>query len=178
MRSDTSLHRWAMFELVERSVDAPDGSSFSRTFVHTPGAVATVAITDAGDVVLVEQFRASLGGTLLELPAGMRDVDGEDPAETARRELREETGYVATDLEPVGTCYSSPGVTDSSVMVYLATGLVRGRAETHGPEEDEMLVHEIGFAAALEMISDGRIRDSKTVFGLLLVARMRPALVG
>lgn len=171
------VHEWAMFQLVQRHVTSPQGVSFERTFVHTPGAVATVAVSQNGEIAFVEQYRASFGGYVLEIPAGMRDVDGEDPAVTARRELREEAGVDASHIEFLGECLSSPGVTDSSVLVYLATGLTQVGMEPHGPEEDEMLLHWISFHTALAMVENGQIADAKSAYGILLAARRHPELV-
>ena len=174
---DDVVHSWAMFRLLKRRVTSPVGEEFERTFVSTPGAVATVAITDDGDVIFVNQYRATLDSFIREIPAGMRDVEGEDPGVTAVRELKEETGFIASHIELLGTCLSSPGVTDSSVEVYLATGLIAGDAEPHGPEEDLMFVERISFAEALAMIESGDITDAKSAYGLLLAARRYPHLV-
>lgn len=174
---DVVVHAWAMFRLIKRPVTSPDGEQFERTFVSTPGAVATVAVTNGGDVIFVNQYRATLNSIVREIPAGMRDVVGEEPATTAVRELKEETGYLASTIEYLGTCLSSPGVTDSSVEVYLATGLERGDAEPHGPEEAVMEVEHISFARALEMVDSGEISDAKSAYGLLLTARRHPHLV-
>ena len=171
------VHEWAMFRLVQRNVKSPQGVSFERTFVHTPGAVAAVAVSDSGQIALVEQYRASFGGYVLEIPAGMRDVEGEDPAVTARRELREEAGVDARHIEFLGECLSSPGVTDSSVLVYLATGLSEVDMEPHGPEEDEMLLHWVPLDEALSMIENGHITDAKSAYGILLAVRRHPELV-
>lgn len=171
------VHEWAMFRLVQRHVTSPQGVSFERTFVHTPGAVAAVAVSDSGQIALVEQYRASFGGYILEIPAGMRDVEGEDPAVTARRELREEAGVDARHIEFLGECLSSPGVTDSSVLVYLATGISEVDMEPHGPEEDEMLLHWVPLDEALSMIENGHITDAKSAYGILLAVRRHPELV-
>lgn len=171
------VHEWAMFRLVQRHVTSPQGVSFERTFVHTPGAVAAVAVSDSGQIALVEQYRASFGGYVLEIPAGMRDVEGEDPAVTARRELREEAGVDTRHIEFLGECLSSPGVTDSSVLVYLATGLSEVDMEPHGPEEDEMLLHWVPLDEALSMIENGHITDAKSAYGILLAVRRHPELV-
>jgi len=171
------VHSWAMFRLLRRFVKGPHGASFDRTFVSTPGAVATVALTSDGDIVLVSQYRASFDSFVLEIPAGMRDVEGEDPSETAVRELREETGYAAESIELLGECLSSPGVTDSSVIVYLAQGLTAGEFQPHGPEEEAMSTTLVPFSEALEMIDDGRLTDAKSAYGILLAARCHPHLV-
>lgn len=175
--SDSVVHQWAMFRLIRRVVKPPAGDLFERTYVSTPGAVAMVAVTDAGEVVLVSQYRASFASLVREIPAGMRDIDGEEPAVTAVRELKEETGYSGSSVELLGTCLSSPGVTDSSVEVYLVTGLTAGVAEPHGPEEAMMTVEHVSFARALEMVDTGEITDAKTAYGLLLAARRHPHLV-
>jgi ADP-ribose pyrophosphatase len=167
-----------MFRLVKRHVTSPSGVEFQRTFVSTPGAVGIVAVTDDHRVVLVTQYRAAVHASVREIPAGMRDVPGEDPMETARRELREETGYIASAFQRLGICLSSPGVTDSAVEVYLATGLTSGDSEPHGPEEDSMVIEHHKFSDALEMIDRGEISDAKTVYGLLLAARQHPNLLG
>lgn len=177
LREEVVVHQWAMFRLLKRLVTSPRAEEFDRTYVSTPGAVATVAITDDGEVVFVSQYRATFHSFVREIPAGMRDVVGEDPATTAIRELKEETGFTAHTIEYLGTMLSSPGVTDSTVDVYVATGLVRGDAEPHGPEEDVMEVELIGFRTALEMIDSGDITDAKSAYGLLLAARRHPHLV-
>lgn len=173
-----TVHSWAMFRLLRRFVTGTHGESFERTFVSTPGAVATVAVTNQGDVVLVSQYRASFDSFVLEIPAGMRDIEGEDPAVTAVRELREETGFEANSVEMLGECLSSPGVTDSSVIVYLATGLTAGQFQPHGPEEEAMHTLLVPFADAIEMINDGRLKDAKSAYGILLAAHRYPHLVG
>ena len=175
--SDSVVHQWAMFRLIRRTVTAPAGDVFERTFVSTPGAVAMVAVTDSGQVVLVSQYRASFDSLVREIPAGMRDIEGEAPELTAVRELKEETGYSGSTVELLGTCLSSPGVTDSSVEVYLVTGLKEGSPEPHGPEEAMMTVEHVSFARALEMVDSGEITDAKTSYGLLLAARRHPHLV-
>lgn len=175
---DETVHSWAMFRLLRRLVRSPQGEEFERTFVSTPGAVACVAVTDSNKVVLVMQYRATFNDYVLELPAGMRDVEGEAPEMTAARELTEETGYVAGDMDFLGRCFSSPGVTDSVVEVYLATELVLGVAQPHGPEEQSMRVVEFSFQEALRMVETGSIRDAKTAYGLMLAARKYPHLVG
>jgi ADP-ribose pyrophosphatase len=134
-------------------------------------------MTNDGGVVLVSQYRASLDSFVLEIPAGMRDIEGEDPSVTAIRELQEETGFNATSIEMLGECLSSPGVTDSSVIVYLATGLSEGTFQPHGPEEEAMQTIVVPFAEALEMVNDGRLKDAKSAYGLLLAARRHPHLV-
>jgi len=175
---DNIVHAWAMFRLVERTISHPNGDDFQRTFVSTPGAVAVVAVDESSNVILVSQYRSSLDAMVLELPAGMRDVEDEDPLDTAARELKEETGYVARDMQHLGTCLSSPGVTDSKVEIYFCSDVSGGEMEPHGPEEGFMEVKVFPLREALAMVEDGRITDAKTSFGLLLAARRFPHLLG
>jgi 8-oxo-dGTP pyrophosphatase MutT (NUDIX family) len=175
--NDDVVHSWAVFRLLRRTVRSPRGEQFERTYVSTPGAVAVVAITADSHVVLVSQYRATFDSFVLELPAGMRDVDGEPPSLTAARELKEETGFTANSVEYLGTCLSSPGVTDSSVEVFVSTDVTKGESEPHGPEEDFMTVHTVPMHEALRMVEDGEITDAKTAYGLLLAARQFPHLL-
>ena len=175
---DNIVHKWAMFRLVERTISHPNGADFQRTFVSTPGAVAVVAMDEHGNVVLVSQYRSSLDAMVLELPAGMRDVEDEDPLDTASRELKEETGYEARNLLHLGSCLSSPGVTDSRVEIYLSRDILGGEMEPHGPEEGFMDVQVLPLRDAIAMVEDGRIVDAKTAYGLLLATRRFPELLG
>ena len=165
------VHSWAMFRLLRSTISGPQGDVFVRTYVSTPGAVGVIALTPDNQIVLVSQYRSSFDGLVLEIPAGMRDVVGEDPARTAWRELAEETGYVPATVEFLGFCLSSPGVTDSVVELFIARDVVVGESAPEGPEELEMTVMLIPFARALAMVDEGEITDSKSVVGILLAAR-------
>jgi 8-oxo-dGTP pyrophosphatase MutT (NUDIX family) len=134
-----------------------------REVAHHPGACAIVGLTDGGEVLLVRQVREAVRGALLEIPAGILDVEGEDPASCAARELLEETGFRADDLRPLATIYTSPGFSDERIAICV------GKAEEAStPSEEEVEVVRLPFAEALEAVGDGRIQDAKTVCGLLL----------
>lgn len=167
-----------MFSLLRSHIESPDGETFERTFVHTPGAVATVALTPDNHVVLVSQYRAALDAVIREIPAGMRDKSGEDPEITAVRELKEETGFEGESIEFLGEMTSSPGVTDSTVLVYLIRDVRAGQSEPEGPEEQMMTVETLPFATAVHWVETGVITDSKSVYGILLTARHHPELLG
>jgi 8-oxo-dGTP pyrophosphatase MutT (NUDIX family) len=152
-------------------VAAPDGSVLEREVVHHPGAVGVVPLHDDGTVTLVRQYRVAIDAHAWEIPAGLRDVDGEPAAETARRELVEEAGLSAGRVEFLVGFHNSPGFTDERVEVYLATGLDAVPDDRQGVEEAHMLVDRLPLADALAMVDDGRITDAKTVIALLLVAR-------
>jgi len=163
------LHTWRSFRLVEASFVAPDGAEFSRTFLRHPGATAVVPL-HGDSVVLVRQFRPALGSSLLEIPAGTLDRPGEPPLDCAVRELREEIGATAAQLEHLATYEVAPGVSDERLHLYLATGLSFGARSADGIEEEEMTVERLELADAVAACTDGRIRDAKTIIGLLLAA--------
>jgi ADP-ribose pyrophosphatase len=150
-------------------VEGPDGVH-EREIVHHPGAVAVVPWHDDGTITFVRQYRAALDAELWELPAGLRDVPGEPPEETARRELIEEAGLSPGTLEHLATFVNSPGFSDESVVVYLATDLSEVPHDRQGAEEQHMVIERIPAAEARAMVGDGRITDAKTVVGVLMLA--------
>ena len=144
----------------------PSGKEITRDIVIHPGAVAIVARPTPDQVVLIRQFRYATGEELLEIPAGTLEPD-EDPLDTARRELEEETGYVASEMKLRASFYTTPGFTDEIMHLYEASGLIRTQQRL---EDDETI--EIALTAredALRMAREGRIRDAKTLVGLLMV---------
>ena len=131
--------------------------------VEHPGSVALLAIDPEQRVVLTPQSRPAIGRSrLLEIPAGTRDVDGETPAETARRELEEETGLVAGRLEHLGSFYPSPGYTSERQELYLALDV------TGVPHDDVELV---SLPEAADQVAHGVIEDLKTALAILLAAQ-------
>jgi ADP-ribose pyrophosphatase len=138
-----------------------------REIVRHPGACAVVAITPRDEVLLVRQFREAVGRDLLEIPAGIYDVDGEGGADCAARELLEETGHRAMHLEPLSSIYTSPGFADERIDLYLASA-----EEADGAAEDGLEIVRLSFDQAVAAAGDGRIQDAKSVCGLL-VARAR-----
>ena len=171
-KSLTVVHDWTYSRLVTRVVESPQGDEFERTYVDSPGAVAVVAVTDSDEIVLVDQYRATIDGYLTEIPAGMRDKQGEPDIETARRELEEETGFRASEWRPLGRMLSTPGVSNGWVELFLATGLVHVGATPDGPEEQSMSVLRVPFEEAVRMCTESVITDSKSVVGILRAARV------
>jgi ADP-ribose pyrophosphatase len=150
---------------VDRVIE-PSGHEATREIVVHPGAVCIVARPTDGEVILIRQYRHATGGELLEIPAGGLDPD-EAPLDAARRELEEETGFLAANIERRGGFWSTPGFTTEYMWLFEATGLTK--TQTH-PDEDEVIETEVvKIAEALRMIEDGRIQDAKTILGLLRV---------
>ena len=152
---------------------ADDGLTFDREVVRHPGAVAVVPVDVNDEVVLIRQFRAAVGDRVLEITAGTCDITGEDLESTARRELLEEVGLEATDLELLGNFMNSPGYCDQRTFVYLATGLTVVDRAPEGPEEAESTVERHSLSSAVEMVEQGVISDGTTAYGLLMAARRR-----
>jgi len=168
---ERTVHRGWAIELVQATFVAPDGVPFERDVVRHPGAVAVVAVTDRDTVVLVHQYRPAVDRWLLEIPAGTRDVDGEPPDETARRELAEEVGYRADRLELLTRTAITPGFCDEYANVYLATGLRPVAPERQGVEERYLEVVEVALDRFDAMVDDGSIVDASTILGVGLAVR-------
>lgn len=165
-------HLW---RVVTGTFRSPAGETFQRDIVRSPGAVAVVPILEGQgssvDVVLLKQYRAAFDDYVLEIPAGMRDVQGEPLVETAQRELLEETGYRARSLDLLHSFYPSPGMTDAVLHIFLGTSLHFEQRTGHGPEELDMEVLTLPLRDAVEMAVRGGIKDAKSVIGLLLAER-------
>jgi ADP-ribose pyrophosphatase len=135
-----------------------------REVVHHPGAAAVLAVTPERRVVFVRQLREAVRESLLEIPAGVYDEEGESPEETARREVREETGYRVTSLQSLGRVYTTPGFSDERIDLYLAE--VEPEAE---PEEGVEAV-EMAWDDAVTLAREGRIPDAKTAIAIFLAS--------
>ncbi len=158
------------------TVAMPGGGDSVREVVTHPGAVAVVALDDEDRVVLLRQYRHPVGRYLWELPAGLRDADGEPPLEAAKRELAEEVQLAAERWSLLTTTYSSPGFCDELVLVYLAEGLsdvARPDGFTVEHEELDMTVERVPLAEAVQRVFDGGIRNAAAVIGLLAAGQVR-----
>ncbi len=142
----------------------PDGSVATREVVEHPGGVGVIALTDEGEVLLVQQFRYPYGEITTEIPAGKRDR-GEDPLTTGKRELAEETGASADNSTPLGVLYPTPGYCDEDIHLYLATG--SHFAEMHSDEDEFLNVVRLPLAELGERVMAGDIPDAKTQIAAL-----------
>jgi ADP-ribose pyrophosphatase len=121
--SSAELHRGRLVTVRMDKVRTPDNQLAEREVVLHPGAVAVLALDDADRVLMIRQYRHPVGRLLWEIPAGLRDVDGEPLLTTARRELVEEAGYRARDWRVLADYYSSPGFSTERLRIFLARGL-------------------------------------------------------
>ncbi|MCR4926127.1 MAG: NUDIX hydrolase [Clostridiales bacterium] len=148
----------------------PNGENAKREIVEHNGGVCVVALTDKDEVLFVRQFRCPYGEILLEIPAGKLEK-GEDPFESGKRELKEETGATAENYIDLGKFYPSPGYCGETISMYYATGLSFGEQNL---DDDEFLkVEKIPLEKAVEMILNGEIRDGKTQAAILKVAQIK-----
>jgi len=157
------------FRVVRHAQQLADGSLHTRETVVHPGAVVIVALAGPRQVVLIRNYRIAVDEELLELPAGTIDP-GEDPLATARRELAEETGYRAAEFRRLTEFWVSPGILSERMHLFLATGLQPGPAALEKGEQIRPLV--VDWDEALQMIDQQKIRDAKTLAGLLYYDRL------
>ncbi|AWC33684.1 MULTISPECIES: NUDIX hydrolase [Bacillus cereus group] len=143
----------------------PNGEMSKREIVNHPGAVAIIAITDEGKIVLVEQYRKALEKEIVEIPAGKLEP-GEKPEVTAVRELEEETGYVCEKMEFVTSFYTSPGFADEILYVYKATRLKRKEDKAALDEDEFVELMEVSLEEAISLMKSQRIHDAKTMFAV------------
>jgi 8-oxo-dGTP pyrophosphatase MutT (NUDIX family) len=165
--SSEDVHVGRVVALRIDEVEMPGGDTAKREVVEHMGAVAVVAIDDAGQVVLVHQYRHPLGRHLWELPAGLLDHEGEEPVVGARRELAEEVGLDAARWDVLVDAAASPGFTDEVVRVFLARDLSEVEREVQGEEEADLEIHRFGLDEAVRMVFSGEIVNSYAVAGLI-----------
>ena len=164
--SEREIYAGRVVTLRLKSLPQPDGRVRLREVVeHAPGA-AIVAVDPDGQVLLVRQYRPAVDADLLELPAGIVDP-GEQPIDTARRELEEETGYTAGHLEPLVHFYTSPGFCTEVLHVFLATGLRECLTDVSADEDEDLELVRLPIETLIERILRGELSDAKTVSGLL-----------
>jgi ADP-ribose pyrophosphatase len=168
--SSTERFHGRIFDVVTDQVEMPGGQAAPRDYIKHVGAVGVVALDDENRVVLVHQYRHPVRAFLWELPAGLVDVAGEDPAATALRELSEETDLTAGRVEHLVDLHTTPGCSNEMIRIYLATELREvPHAERHArhSEEQEIEVRRLPLADAIKMIYQGEITNGPAVAGLL-----------
>ncbi len=158
------------FRVVRRVAIGRDGKPHANEIVEHPGAVTILPILDDGRVCLIRNQRLAAGRTLVELPAGTLEP-GEDPAATAKRELAEETGYRAENLEKLCEFFMSPGILTERMHSYLARNPRPGEPALEPGENIVALL--VSWDDAMKMVSDGTIEDAKTLVGLLYYDRLQ-----
>jgi 8-oxo-dGTP pyrophosphatase MutT (NUDIX family) len=166
--STRDVHIGRVLGLRVDEVSMPGGSVATREVIEHLGAVAIAAIDTDDQVVMIHQYRHPLGHRLWELPAGLLDVDGESPVDTARRELAEEVGVAAAEWRTLVEVAASPGFTDEVVRVFLARELSAvDLPEPQVDEEADLVVRRFPLAEAVRMVLAGEIVNGASVAGVL-----------
>jgi len=165
--SSETLFQGRVFSLKREHIAEPSGLVATREIVVHPGSVVVLPVLTDGRIVLIRQYRHAAGQYLWELVAGHKEPD-EDPLEGAHRELEEETGYTAKRVRKLFDIFPSPGLLGEKMEIFLAEGLTKGKPR---PEDDERISQRIfKLREAKNWIRSGKIRDSKTIAGILYYA--------
>ncbi|MCY8203393.1 MULTISPECIES: ADP-ribose pyrophosphatase [unclassified Bacillus (in: firmicutes)] len=154
-----------VIDLFVEDVELPNGKTSKREIVKHPGAVAVLALTDEGKIIMVKQFRKPLERTIVEIPAGKLEK-GEEPEYTALRELEEETGYTAKKLTKITAFYTSPGFADEIVHVFLAEELSVLEEKRELDEDEFVEVMEVTLEDALKLVESREVYDAKTAYAI------------
>ncbi len=169
--SSTESARGAIVTVRTDMVRMPDGGLAARQVVEHPGAVGIVALDEAGQVLLIRQYRHAVSRLLWELPAGLRDVQGEPPLTTAERELLEEVGYRASVWQVLVDYFSSPGISTERLRIYLARGLTQvpeqDRTYVRQHEEAQLVQAWLPLKAAARLLLAGELHNGVTAVGIL-----------
>ncbi len=168
VQASKDIYQGKVMALRSDEVVMPGGRVAVREILEHPGAVAIAALDADDRLMMIHQYRHPVRRRLWELPAGLLDVHGEDPLETAKRELTEEAGLTATDWSVLLDLVPSPGFSDESVRVYLARGVTEvGRPELHDDEEADLSTRWVSLPVALRMVLSGTIVNAITASAVL-----------
>ena len=162
------MYTGSIFNIRKDKVTVMNGSSYRDILEHNGGSVI-VPIKDNGNVVMVRQYRKAADAVMLEAPAGKID-EGENPLDAAKRELKEETGYTASDVTLLTEMMPTPGYSEEVLYLYVATGLVPG--ETDFDENEAIDIVEYHIDELFDMVMSGKIRDGKTQVAVLMVKNL------
>ena len=178
------LKHW-LISVRSDKVQMPDKNYAESTVVSHPGAVAVLALDEASRVLMIRQYRHSVGYQLWEIPAGLRDVDGEPLLATAQRELREETGYQAREWHVLLDAFTSPGFTNERVRIFLARGVSPADDTGYEREGEEkfLVTNWVPLAETVRLALVGKLHNGETISGVLAAhaaqaegfAALRPA---
>jgi ADP-ribose pyrophosphatase len=166
--SQPLLKNW-LITVRSDKVRLPDDHYAERTVVTHPGAVAILALDDAQRVLMIRQYRHPVGRLLWEIPAGLRDTDGESPLQTAQRELLEETGYRASQWHTLLDYFSSPGYSTERIRIFLARGVEQAADNGYERKQEEkyIVADWVPLAAAVRLALSGKLHNGPAIVGVL-----------
>ena len=165
INSRSTVHRGKVFNLVKENVTLDNGVTTDMVFVEHPGAAAIVPLLDETRILMLKQYRHALKDHIWEIPAGTVDHQ-ESVINCAKRELIEETGFLAGNWQKLAEITPVPGYSNERIHIFLATDIKPARQNL---DKDEIIkVHEVKFSEAIKMIQTGKIQDAKSIAGLYL----------
>jgi ADP-ribose pyrophosphatase len=170
-REIQTIYRGRIFTVLVETITLPKGGELKAEIIRHPGSVVIVPVTDAGEIVLVQQYRHAIGRLAWELPAGSLKP-GEDVERAAIRECHEEVGLVPSTMRRVGSFFPTPGYCDEEMNFFIASGLRAPGTDdeaAHQDEDEDIVAQPFAMATVRAMIVSGEIVDLKTVAGLSLV---------
>lgn len=157
------VHKGNIIDVYQDVIQLPNGKEVTWDFVKHKGAAAVVAIDEDGKIIMVHQYRNSVDRMSLEIPAGGIN-DGENSKEAAIRELEEETGYVAGNIELLVDAVTAIGFSNETIAIYVATDLTK--TQQHLDEDEFVEIRTYDVEELVTMILDGKIKDAKTIAGV------------
>lgn len=167
--SQNYIHKGKIINLRVDEVELPSGRKSLREIVEHNGGVGVVAVNEKKEIILVKQFRKPFEEVLIEIPAGKLEK-GEEPIRCAERELEEETGKKALNLQLLNVLYTSPGFSNEKLYIYFCDKMQEGKIN---PDEDENLeILYVKYEEAIKMIKNGDIKDAKTIAGILAAEKL------
>ena len=165
--SEELFSKW-LITVRSDKVQLPDEEYAERVVLTHVGAVAVLALDEADRVLMIRQYRHPVARELWEIPAGLRDVSGEALADTARRELLEETGHAASEWHTLIDSYASPGITSEKIRIFLARGLRPAESDYQREGEEKFLrTAWVPLAEAVQSALAGKLHNGATVQGVL-----------
>jgi 8-oxo-dGDP phosphatase len=175
--SSQKVYEGRIWDVVSDSFQLSEqGDELVRDYIDHPGAVAVLPMNDAGEILLMKQYRHPVGMDLWEIPAGLLDVEGEDFVAGAARELAEEADLVAGTWNVLADFFNSPGSSSEAIRIYLARGLSdvpHHELHVRTDEEAEIELHWTPLDAAVAAVLEGRLHNPSAVVGILAAAAAR-----
>ena len=167
--SSETIYDGRLLRIFNDTVRLPNGDTATREYIKHIGAVCIIAINDHNEVIIEKQFRYPFDSVITELPAGKLDSSAEAPLDAAKREFREETGYIADSWTALGEYYPTVAYSDEVIYLFLAKGLHMDKQDL---DSDEFLtVKTVPFSTLLDAVMQGKIPDGKTQATVLKAAR-------
>ena len=164
--SEEEMYHGPRFNVTQKIYLRDDGTKIVRDIVNPGEAAVILPITDNNEVLFITQYRESVNKVSMELPAGMIEPD-EEPIDTAKRELEEETGLKCNNIEPLISLYPSTGYTSEKVHIFLAKNLEKGKQKLDDTEEI-LSIKKIKIEDCVEMIKDGKLENATQIIAILL----------